>query len=58
MRFCLNILANCSNSSKSVDSSGGKSNLGGCPYYRKKYLEKLYNETFWVIFKDCVLIPL
>ena len=30
MRFCLNILANCSNSSRSVDSSGGKSNLGGC----------------------------
>ena len=38
MRFCLNILANCSNSSKSVDSSGGKSNLGGCPYCKKNYL--------------------
>ena len=28
MRFCLNILANCSSSSRSVDSSGGKSSLG------------------------------
>ena len=30
IRFCLNILANCSNSSRSVVSSGGISSLGVC----------------------------